>query len=84
MLEQSCKHFATHVYVNPQKTHLFCTEIEFLGHHISTQGIEADSKKVKHILSWPEPKSATEAHGFLGLVHYLVHFFHHSLITQVY
>ncbi|EDR10483.1 uncharacterized protein LACBIDRAFT_316919 [Laccaria bicolor S238N-H82] len=23
------------LYVNPDKTHLFCTEIDFLGHHVS-------------------------------------------------
>jgi len=30
-----------HLYVNPDKTQLFCTEIDFLGHHISACGIEA-------------------------------------------
>jgi len=33
------------LYVNPDKTHLFCTKIDFLGHHISACGIEADTKK---------------------------------------
>lgn len=32
------------LYVNPDKTHLFCTEIDFLGHHISSRGIEANNK----------------------------------------
>ena len=48
------------LYVNPDKTHLFCTEINFLGHHISACRIKVDTKKVDHILSWPIPKSATE------------------------
>jgi len=48
------------LYVNLDKTHLFCTEINFLGQHISTCGIEVDTKKINHILSWPIPKSATE------------------------
>ena len=28
------------LYCNPNKTNLFCTEINFLGHHISPRGME--------------------------------------------
>ena len=68
--------------------HLFCLEIDFLGHHISAQGIEADTKKVNHILSWPEPKSATDTWGFLGLVCYLAAFLpsladHTGVLTEL-
>ena len=62
------------LYVNPEKTHLFCTEIDFLGHHISARGIEADEKKAERIVNWPIPKSATETRSFLGLVRYLADF----------
>ena len=30
------------LFCSAMKTHLFCTEIDFLGHHISARGIEAD------------------------------------------
>lgn len=62
------------LYVNPDKMHLFCLEIDFLGHHISSCGIEADSKKADWIVNWPIPKSATDARSFLGLVRYLADF----------
>lgn len=62
------------MYINPDKTNLFCLEINFLGHHISIHGIEADSKKADRILAWPQPKSATDVHTFLGLVCYLAAF----------
>jgi len=62
------------LYINPDKTHLFCTEIDFLGHHISARGIKVDMKKVDQILSWPEPKSATETQSFLSLVRYIAAF----------
>ena len=62
---------AAKLYVNPKKTKLFCSEIDFLGHHISSQGIEADSSKVDKILAWPIPTSSTEARSFLGLVRYI-------------
>lgn len=51
------------LYCNPKKTHLFCDEIEFLGHHISRRGIEANDKKVARILDWPVFVFA-EAGGF--------------------
>lgn len=43
------------LYVNPDKMHLFYLEIDFLGHHISSCSIKADSKKADHILNWPIP-----------------------------
>ena len=76
------------LYVNPEKTHLFCTEIDFLGHHISEHGIEADNKKVEKVLNWPVPKSATEVRGFLGLVRYIAAFLplladHTGILTEL-
>jgi hypothetical protein len=62
---------AAGLYCNPRKTHLFETEIDFLGHHISPKGIEADGKKVERIVNWPRPQSATQVRQFLGLVRYI-------------
>ena len=78
----------TQLYVNPDKTHLFCTEINFLGHHISACRIEADTKKVDCILSWPIPKSATETRAFLDLVRYIAVFLpsladHMGILTKL-
>jgi hypothetical protein len=41
------------LYCNPRKTLLFQTEVDFLGHHISARGIEADTKKTDCIMGWP-------------------------------
>ena len=43
----------------------------FLGHHISSRGIEANTSKVDKILNWPVPKSASDVRAFLGLVQYI-------------
>ena len=59
------------LYCNPKKTKLFCKEIHFLGHHISTRGIEPNEGKADQIKNWPTPKLATDIHSFLGLVRYL-------------
>ena len=59
------------LHVNCKKTKLFCEEIDFLGHHISQRGVEADNRKVAKILDWPVPKCVKDVRQFLGLVRYL-------------
>ena len=59
------------LYCNPKKTKLFCTEVNFLGHRISTRGIEPDEGKAEKIINWPVPTSSTDVQSFLGLVRYL-------------
>ena len=56
---------------SPKKTLLFLTEVDFLGHHISAQGIEADAENFEKILNWKLPRLAKEVHAFLGLVQYI-------------
>jgi hypothetical protein len=59
------------LYLNTKKTKLFCSEICFLGHHISAKGIEADEGKGDRVINWPIPTCTKHVHSFLGLVHYL-------------
>ncbi|KAJ3474978.1 hypothetical protein NLI96_g12135 [Meripilus lineatus] len=63
-----------HLFASLKKTTLFATEIDFLGHHISQKGIEADPKKVEKIVNWPTPRSSTDVRAFLGLVRYVADF----------
>jgi hypothetical protein len=74
------------LYCSLKKSSLFTTEIDFLGHHISTQGIEADGSKVNQILEWAKPLSAKQVQQFLGLVRYISAFLpalaeHTSILT---
>ena len=39
------------LYCSIKKSNLFCSEIDFLGHHISPRGIEANSAKVQCIMN---------------------------------
>ena len=59
------------LYINEKKTNLFQTKLKFLGHKISTCGIEANEKKADTILAWPVLKTATQTWAFIGLVWYL-------------
>ena len=65
---------AVQLYCSVKKSQLFGWEVDFLGHHISVQGIEADPKKVKRIINWPIPTSAMDVRAFLGLVRYIADF----------
>ncbi|KAL0373214.1 UNVERIFIED_CONTAM: Retrovirus-related Pol polyprotein from transposon.6 [Sesamum calycinum] len=44
--------------------------IDYLGHTISTNGLAADSSKLRVIADWPAPSSFTALHGFLGITGY--------------
>ena len=48
------------LYCNPKKTSLFCTELCFLRHHISANGIKVDEQKTDRITNWPVPASAKD------------------------
>jgi hypothetical protein len=65
------------LYCNPAKCRFYLKELDFLGHHISTHGIEPNSSKVERVLNWPVPTSATEVRSFLGLVRYIAVFLPH-------
>ncbi|KAJ0958356.1 putative nucleotidyltransferase, Ribonuclease H [Helianthus annuus] len=44
--------------------------ISYLGHVISSNGVEAEPDKLQAIQSWPTPTSITALRGFLGLTGY--------------
>lgn len=48
------------LYCNPKKCHFYLLELDFLGHHISARGVEANTSKVDKILNWPVPKNTTD------------------------
>lgn len=46
------------------------TEIEYLGHVISKNGVAIDPAKIQIIQQWPSPKNITQLRAFLGLIGY--------------
>jgi RNase H-like domain found in reverse transcriptase/Reverse transcriptase (RNA-dependent DNA polymerase) len=62
------------IYASIPKSPLFADSIEFLGHHISSKGIEADPIKLDKITNYPTPKCAQDILSFLGLVNYIAMF----------
>ena len=58
------------LYVNLTKCCFVQERLEYLGHVISTNGVEADQSKLKAMLNWPISKNIKEPRGFLGLTGY--------------
>lgn len=56
--------------INQKKCEWHVKKVEFLGHIVTTEGIQMDPAKVKAILEWPEPKSVKEVQSFIGLANY--------------
>ena len=56
--------------INPKKCHFFKAEVNYLGHRISSEGIDTDPDKISAIKSWTVPKTEKELRSFLGLCSY--------------
>jgi hypothetical protein len=52
------------------KCKFWLTEVAFLGHVISVGGVSVDPSKVKDVLNWMTPTTASEIWSFLGLAGY--------------
>jgi hypothetical protein len=58
------------LYAKFRKCAFWLTEVPFLGHIISAEGIAVDPSKVQEVLHWKSPKSVTQIRSFLGLEGY--------------
>jgi len=54
----------------PSKCELFRTEIKFLGHLVSADGINPMSDKLEAIRDWPVPHCLKDVRSFFGLASY--------------
>ncbi|GBG62467.1 hypothetical protein CBR_g30788 [Chara braunii] len=53
-----------------EKCQFFLTEISFLGHVVTDQGLQPEPQKVTVVKDAPVPTSVTQVRAFLGLVSY--------------
>jgi len=58
------------LYAKLEKCEFGVTEVDFLGHRITQEGLMMDDHKVKAILDWEPSKSIPALRSFLGLASY--------------
>ena len=56
--------------IKPKILFFFQSNVLFLGHILSKDGILPNPEKVSKVRDWPVPKMAKEVHSFLGLASY--------------
>lgn len=54
------------LYAKRKKCRFFQTEVQFLGHVVSAEGIRADPEKVAAIIALRQPQNVSELRSFLG------------------
>ena len=62
------------IKLNKDKLELRKNSISFLGHRVSSKGLEADPNKVKAITNMDPPADLKQLRTFIGMVNYLVKF----------
>ena len=60
----------------PTKCNWFASNVEYLGHRISGDGIAVDTEKVRALADWPVPTTKADVRSFLGLANYYRRFIH--------
>ncbi|KAL9265864.1 Retrovirus-related Pol polyprotein from transposon 17.6-like protein, partial [Drosera capensis] len=58
------------LYAKFKKCEFWLTEVAFLGHVISGEGVKVDPKKIEAVTEWSRPSNVTEVRSFLGLAGY--------------
>ncbi|GJS67859.1 ty3-gypsy retrotransposon protein [Tanacetum coccineum] len=66
-----------HFHAKASKCVFGVTDISFLGHRISGQGVSPEAEKIAAIQQWPQPSSFTTIRAFLGLTGYYRRFVPH-------
>ncbi|EOY19707.1 Retrotransposon protein [Theobroma cacao] len=58
------------LYAKFSKCEFWLESVAFLGHVVSKEGIQVDTKKIEAVEKWPRPTSVTEIRSFVGLAGY--------------
>ena len=65
-----CRIRQTNLKLKPEKCELFQDQVRFLGHIVSSEGVQPDPSNTAKVTNWAPPKTVTEVRQFLGLCSY--------------
>jgi len=57
---------------NLSKCELFATEVRFLGHIVSSDGVQSNPRNIQKVLDWFTPCTITDVRGFNNLVNHYI------------
>ncbi|CAA6660709.1 unnamed protein product [Spirodela intermedia] len=57
-------------HINAKKCRFGESKLEYLGHWVSTEGVEVDKEKISAMTNWPIPRNLKKLRGFLRLTRY--------------
>ena len=60
--------------LNQKKCKIRVTEVSYIGHTFTSNGVKPDQRKVQAILMMPEPKMKQDLQRFIGMIQYLAKF----------
>ena len=63
--------------LKPSKCEFLKSEVTYLGHVVSEEGIRTDPEKTKAVKNWPVPKNVKEVRAYLGFTGYYRRFIKH-------
>lgn len=70
-LKQLFQVLANHnLVINTEKSQFFKTQVEFLGHVVTADGLKVDPEKVRAITEFPVPKSKRSVKAFVGMINH--------------
>ncbi|GBG63584.1 hypothetical protein CBR_g38650 [Chara braunii] len=81
-MEEHMRHFEevlqvlkeAQLHLNLEKSEFGRDSVIYLGHRLSTVGLEPEATKVEVIRNWPQPTNVRELRSFLGLASYYRNF----------
>ena len=71
-----------HFKLKPSKCALYCDEVLYLGHVITTAGTSPDPSKFLVLASWPVPETVRDVQSFLGFVNFYGDFIDNATLLR--